>query len=157
MRPLLTCLWFDGNGEEAVSFYTSLFPDSGILSILRCGEAGPYPPGIVLTINFRMLGTEYLMLNGGPTYKFSPAISLMVACETQAEIDHYWDALIEGGKAHACGWLDDRFGLTWQVYPRVMDDYLSDPDQARADRVMKSMMEMVKFDLEAIERAYRGE
>ena len=149
-------LWFDRNAETAARRYVSIFPDSKILSITRCGDAGPGPKESVLTIEFQLAGQKFVGLNGGPTFKFTEAVSFFVDCDSQREIDMYWKKLGAGGSVQACGWLKDRFGLSWQVAPRVLIPMLQDRDTARADRVMRAMMQMVKIDIATIEAAYGG-
>ena len=157
MQKITTFLWFDHQAEEAVKFYTSVFKNSKILNILRCGEAGPGPAGSVLTVEFELEGQEFVALNGGPMFKFNEAISLWVRCETQAEIDHYWDKLISGGgEPSMCGWLKDKYGLWWQLVPTVLPKLLSDPDPAKAKRATEAMMKMQKLDIAALQRAYDG-
>lgn len=159
MTDLKTCLWFDGRAEEAAHFYASVLPDTAIGRVVR--SPGDYPggrQGDVLTVEFRLLGRPFLGLNGGPHVTFNPAVSLMLPCADQAEIDRHWDALqAGGGKPVQCGWLQDRFGLSWQVYPAVLDHMLADPDRAAARRAFEAMTQMVKIDLATIERAFRGE
>jgi predicted 3-demethylubiquinone-9 3-methyltransferase (glyoxalase superfamily) len=151
-----TCLWFDRNAEEAVNFYVSLFADSRIVSVTRYGKTGPGPEGSVLTITFELAGREFVALNGGPHFRFNEAISMFVQCDTQAEIDRLWETLLEGGEAQQCGWLKDRFGLSWQILPSSMDRMLRDPDPKRSERVMTAMLQMVKLDIAQLERAYNS-
>jgi predicted 3-demethylubiquinone-9 3-methyltransferase (glyoxalase superfamily) len=154
MQKITTFLWFDGNAEEAANFYTSIFKNSRITNIARFTEAGPMPEGTVMTVNFEIEGKEFVALNGGPEYKFTPAISLMVSCETQQEVDHYWSRLLEGGGQEVqCGWLTDRFGLSWQITPTVLMDLIQDPDRDKAKRVMDAMFQMKKLDIAGLERA----
>ena len=153
MQPLTTCLWFDTEGEEAATFYTSLFPDSRITGVSHYGEAGPRPAGTVMTVNFELLGQPFFALNGGPNYSFTEAISFQVHCEDQAEVDRYWDALTEGGEEGPCGWCKDRFGLSWQVVPNALPRLLGDPDPARAGRAMTAMLQMKKIQIDELERA----
>ena len=148
--------WFDGNAEEAASYYVSIFPDSRITHVSRWGEGGPVPAGTALGVEFELAGQRFSALNGGPQYKFSPATSMFISCEDQAEVDHYWDKLLAGGKASQCGWLDDKFGMTWQVVPKALSRLLGDPDRAVAGRVMQAMMGMVKLDVAGLEAAARG-
>ncbi|MEM5296339.1 VOC family protein [Burkholderia sp. JPY481] len=157
MQKIAPCLWFDGNAEEAAEFYTSVFPASRIATTLHSTDAGPGPAGEVVAITFEIEGQEFMVLNGGPQYKFTPAISLMVHCDSQEEIDHYWSKLLDGGEPVACGWLRDRFGVSWQITPNVLLRMLRDPDRAKASRVMAQMMKMVKLDIAPLEQAYRGE
>ena len=153
-QKIRTFLWFDNNAEEAVDFYVSVFKNARIGTIMRCGNEGPWPKGTVLTINFELDGQEFIAMNGGPQFKFTEAISLFVTCETQEEIDYYWDRLSDGGATVACGWLKDKFGLSWQVAPRGLLEMLQDEDTARADRVMQAMRQMIKLDIATLQRAY---
>jgi predicted 3-demethylubiquinone-9 3-methyltransferase (glyoxalase superfamily) len=153
MKRITPCLWFDGNAEEAVNFYLSVFKDAKITNVTHYGEAGPMPKGTVLTIEFELNGEEFLALNGGSDFKFSPSISFMVNCDTQEEVDYYWEKLTAGGKEVQCGWLEDKFGVSWQIVPSMMIEVLSGPDKAKADRVMKAMMTMVKLDINALQNA----
>ncbi len=146
-------LWFDGNAEEAVNFYTSIFKDSKIESINRYGEAGPGPSGTVMTIAFQLLGQDFVALNGGPEYKFSPAISFVVDCKTQQEIDEFWDKLSEGGEKVQCGWLTDKFGLSWQIVPSNLSELFESDDPEKSQRVMKAMLQMEKLDIKALQEA----
>ncbi len=149
------CLWFDGNAEAAVDFYLSVFDTSRIVSTVYYGEAGPGPAESVLTITFELRGQRFIALNGGPEFKFTEAISLLVPCDSQAEIDVLWDRLVEGGSPQQCGWLKDRFGLSWQIVPAALEQMLQDPDPAKCSRVMQAVLQMVKPDIAALERAYR--
>ena len=155
-QKITTFLWFDNNAEEAVNFYTSVFKNSKIRNIARQGEAGPLPKGSVLTIGFELNGQQFIALNGGPQFKFTEAISLLVHCQTQEEIDYYWEKLSEGGQEVACGWLKDKFGLSWQITPDVMLQFLTDPDEKRKDRVMKAMMQMKKLEIKPLLDAAKG-
>ncbi|MEU6132651.1 VOC family protein [Saccharopolyspora sp. NPDC047091] len=157
MQKIITCLWFDGQAEEAARFYTSIFPDSRITEVLRHGEAGPGEPGTVLTVTFELAGQEFLGLNGGPEFTFSEAISLHVDCTSQDEVDRMTTRLTAGGEQGPCGWVKDRYGLSWQVVPRELTDMLHDPDPVRSDRVMRQMLTMHKLDLEPLRRAYLAE
>lgn len=158
MQKITTFLWFDGNAEEAANFYVSIFQNSRILNITRCGEAGPGPKGSVLVVTFQLEGQEFTALNGGPQYTFTPAISLLVNCETQAEVDGLWAKLTSGGgKEVQCGWLQDKFGLSWQIVPKAFFELMQDKDPVKSQRVFKAMMQMTKFDIAALQRAYRGE
>ena len=153
-----TFLWFERNAEAAVEFYTTLFPNSRITKVARWGDGGPAPKGSVMTMAFELAGHTLTAINGGPRYKLTPAVSLVVSCETQDEIDHYWDALLaDGGKPSRCGWLEDRFGLSWQVIPSVIGDLLTDADPGKAARVGRALMTMQKPDLATLQRAHRGE
>ncbi len=153
MQPLTTCLWFDTEGEEAATFYTSMFPDARITGVTHYGEAGPRDAGTVMTVSFELLGQPFLALNGGPNYSFTEAISFQVHCEDQAEVDRYWDALTEGGEEGPCGWCKDRFGVSWQIVPNVLPRLLGDPDPARAGRAMEAMLQMKKLQIDELERA----
>jgi predicted 3-demethylubiquinone-9 3-methyltransferase (glyoxalase superfamily) len=148
-------LWFDDNAEEAARFYVSIFPDSAVLSVNRIEDAGPDGQPVT-TVSFRLSGLEFLGLDGGPLFKFTEAISFSIDCETQEEVDYYWKKLTAGGEPSQCGWLKDRFGLSWQVVPRVLIDMLQDKDRERANRVMQAMLQMSKIEIPALERAYAG-
>lgn len=155
MQKLNTFLWFDGQAEQAVDFYLSVFPQAKRGKVLRWGDVGPGAKGSVLTASFELEGQQFTALNGGPEYKFTPAVSFMLPCETQQEVDGYWDKLLAGGgQPSACGWLTDKFGVSWQVTPVGLQDMLMDKDQAKANRVMEAMMKMVKLDLPTLQRAY---
>ena len=155
-QKITTFLWFDNNAEEAVNFYTSLIPGSKITGITRNGDAGPGPKGSVLVIGFELAGQNFTALNGGPTHKFTEAISISVECDTQAEIDRLWDALLDGGHPQQCGWLKDRYGLSWQIVPSILGEVFSGKDHAASARAMRAMMQMVKFDIAALQKAYAG-
>jgi predicted 3-demethylubiquinone-9 3-methyltransferase (glyoxalase superfamily) len=157
MQKITPFLWFDNNAEEAVHFYVSAFTNSKVLSVKRYGAAGPGPKGSVMGLTFELEGQQFDALNGGPHFKFTPAISLFVSCETQEEVDTLWEKLVDGGKAQQCGWLTDRFGLTWQIIPRILGSYLDDPDPEKSSRVMQAMMKMVKIDVAELKRAHDGE
>lgn len=147
-------LWFDTEAEEAAEFYTSIFPDSRITEVTRYGEAGPRPEGMVMTVAFELHGREFYALNGGSNYKIEgPAISLMVDCESQEEVDRYWRRLADGGQEIACGWVSDRYGLSWQIVPRRLRELLADPDPGRAQRAMAAMLQMTKIEVDELERA----
>jgi predicted 3-demethylubiquinone-9 3-methyltransferase (glyoxalase superfamily) len=153
-QKITPCLWFDGNAEEAVNFYTSLFKNSKIVQVLRCGEAGPYPKGTVLLIHFQLAGQDFQALNGGPQFKFNQAISLSVDCEDQREVDELWAKLTaDGGQPSQCSWLTDKFGLSWQIVPRRLPQLLNDKDPEKAKRAMQAMMKMSKIDVAELERA----
>jgi predicted 3-demethylubiquinone-9 3-methyltransferase (glyoxalase superfamily) len=156
MQKVTPFLWFDGKAEEAARFYTSVFRGGKILDIMRYTEAGPRPKGEVLTVSFELFGQMFVALNGGPNYSFTPAVSFMIECETQEELDAYWDRLADGGKPIQCGWITDKFGLTWQITPSILLPMLQDTDKARATRVTRAMMEMVKLDFAALKRAYEN-
>ena len=153
MTKLTPCLWFDTQGEEAADFYTSVFANSRILDVSRYGEAGPRPAGTVMTVSFELDGQQFLALNGGPQFVFNEAISFQIDCRTQDEVDHYWDRLGEGGEAGPCGWLKDRYGVSWQVVPSRLSELLADPDPETSQRVMGAMLQMGKIDIAALEDA----
>lgn len=162
INKITPCLWFDGVAEDAASLYVSLFPDSEIKHILRYTEVGQeihgQAPGSVQTVEFRIAGMDFMALNGGPLFKLSEAVSFMISCADQAEVDYYWDALTEGGdpSAQQCGWLKDRFGLSWQVVPEALNEMMRSPDQAATDRVMAAFLPMKKLILADLEAAFRG-
>ena len=149
-------LWFNDNAEEAVNFYVSIFKDAKILEVARYGDAGPGPKGSVMTMKFRLNGLEFVALNGGPHYTFTHAVSFVVNCKDQAEVDHYWDKLVEGGKPVQCGWLTDKYGLSWQITPTILLELIKDKDPAKAKRVMEAMMKMVKIDIPKLEEAAKA-
>jgi predicted 3-demethylubiquinone-9 3-methyltransferase (glyoxalase superfamily) len=154
MQKITPCLWFDTEGEEAAEFYTSIFPNSRIVEVTRYGSAGPRAEGTVMTVSFDLDGQRFIALNGGPDFKFNEAISLEVDCETQDEVDSYWDALItDGGEEGPCGWLKDKYGVSWQIVPTVLTELISDPDQAKAQRVMAAMLQMRKIEIAELEKA----
>jgi predicted 3-demethylubiquinone-9 3-methyltransferase (glyoxalase superfamily) len=153
VQQLTPCLWFDTEGEEAATFYTSVFPNSEILEITRYGSAGPRTEGTVMTVSFELDGQKFIALNGGPDFTFSEAISFEVSCDSQEEVDAYWSKLSEGGEEGPCGWLKDRFGVSWQIVPKVLVELLTDSDQEKAQRVMAAMLKMKKIDLDVLERA----
>ena len=155
-QKVRTCLWFDREAEEAVNFYVSLIPNSRVLDIARYGEAGPGKPGSVLMVSFELGGAQYLALNGGPVFKFTEAISLSVDCSDQAEVDRLWERLGEGGAYSRCGWLKDRYGLSWQIVPAALPKLVGGSDKAGAKRAMEAMLQMGKLDIAALEAAYRG-
>jgi predicted 3-demethylubiquinone-9 3-methyltransferase (glyoxalase superfamily) len=142
MQKITPCLWFDTEGEEAAKFYTSVFKNSRILDVSRYGEAGPRPAGTVMVVTFELEGQEFLALNGGPEFKFNEAVSFQVNCETQQEVDEFWDILTDGGEAGPCGWLKDKFGVSWQIIPTALNELLSDPDPEKSQRAMKAMLQM---------------
>ena len=152
-KPITPCLWFDGNAREAAEFYTSVFPNSNIREISRYGSAGPRPEGSVMTVSFELDGTPFVALNGGPDFTFNEAISFQVSCEGQDEVDHYWNALSDGGEEGPCGWLKDRFGVSWQIVPTALPRLLGDPDPERAQRAMAAMLKMKKIQIDELERA----
>jgi predicted 3-demethylubiquinone-9 3-methyltransferase (glyoxalase superfamily) len=157
MQKITPFLWFDGKAEEAANFYTSIFKDSKILHIARYGEAGPGPKGSVMVATFELEGQRFMALNGGPQYTISPAISFFVDCETQAEVDELWEKLTAGGGEVQCGWLRDKFGVSWQIIPRTLMELMQDKDPIKSQRVFKAMLQMIKIDIEGLQRAYRGE
>jgi predicted 3-demethylubiquinone-9 3-methyltransferase (glyoxalase superfamily) len=162
-QAITPCLWFDSQAEEAARFYTGIFKNSQILAITRYGEAGReihgQPAGTVMTVEFELNGHPFTALNGGPIFKFNEAVSFQVLCRTQEEMDHYWNRLGEGGdpKAQQCGWLKDKYGLSWQVVPTGMVEMLNDPDREKADRAMEAMLKMKKLDIVELKRAFEGE
>ncbi len=147
-------LWFDTQAEEAARFYVSVFKNSEIVKIARYGEAGPGPKGSVMTVVFKLEGQEFIALNGGPQFKFTEAISFSVNCETQKEVDQFWETLSQGGEEGPCGWLKDRYGLSWQINPVILGEMLSDPDPKKSRRVMEAMLNMKKIDIAALKKAY---
>lgn len=157
MQKITTFLTYDNQAEEAAKFYVSVFNNSSIGKVTRYGPAGPGAEGSVLTITFTLDGQEFIALNGGPHFKFTDGISLSVDCKTQEEIDTYWEKLSEGGEPGPCGWLKDRFGLSWQINPAILSEMLSDPDPAKAGRVMQAMLQMSKIDIAALQQAYDGQ
>src|SRR5438067_8037409 len=157
MPEITPNLWFDTESEEAAEFYCSVFPNSKIVKVSHYGEAGPRETGMVLTVAFVLDGQEYTAINGGPEFTFDEAVSLLINCADQAEVDYYWAALSEGGEEGPCGWLKDRYGLSWQVIPVAMEKLLTDPDEGRAQRAMKAMLGMSKIDLAALEAAADGQ
>ncbi|MFA5105348.1 MAG: VOC family protein [Candidatus Micrarchaeia archaeon] len=157
---MATCLWFDHNAEQAAKFYTSIFKGSKILSVSRYGDSGAEVSGMekgsVLTVSFRLNGQEFMALNGGPVFKFSPAVSFVVKCKGQKEIDYFWKKLSSGGKVVECGWLTDKFGVSWQVVPASLDKLTGGRDAKRAERVMSALLKMKKLDIKKLEAAYKG-
>ena len=147
-------LWFDGNAEEAMNFYLSIFKNSKVNGITRYGEAGPGRAGSVLTVSFEINGQDFVGINGGPHYKMTPAVSFSVLCDSQEEIDNLWGGLLTGGEPLQCGWLTDKFGLTWQIVPKILMEYLQDKDRKKANSVMETMLKMVKLDIATLQRAY---
>lgn len=154
MQKIVPYLWFDNQAEEAVNFYTSLFKNSKITSVTHYGEGMPLPAGTVLTVSFELDGQQFVALNGGPQFKFTEAISLFVNCETQAEVDHLWAKLTEGGEEQPCGWLKDRYGLSWQIIPQGLFDLINSPDAAASARAIQAMFTMKKINLAKIQEAY---
>ena len=154
MQKISPFLWFDNQAEDAANFYVSIFKNSRILNTSRYGENGPGEPGSVMVVEFELDGELVRALNGGPEFGFTEAISLYVDCESQEEVDYLWDRLVEGGEPSQCGWLKDRYGLSWQIVPRALTDMLADRDPAKANRVMRAMLEMQKIDVPTLEKAY---
>lgn len=153
---LTTCLWFDGRAEEAAAFYTSLFPHARMGGVTRTTEAHPGPAGEVLTVEFELNGQRFVGLNGGPQFTFTPAISFQIPCADQAELDYYWDRLTAEGEELACGWVTDKYGVSWQVIPTVLPDLVSDPDPEKAKRATEAMLRMTKLDIATLEKAHAG-
>jgi predicted 3-demethylubiquinone-9 3-methyltransferase (glyoxalase superfamily) len=156
MPKISPFLWFDNQAEAAARFYVSIFPNSKVGTISRYGDAGPGPKGSVMTVAFELDGQEVIALNGGPQFQFNEAVSLSVDCETQEEVDRYWQKLSEGGAEGPCGWLKDRYGLSWQINPTILGQMLNDADPAKAGRVMEAMLKMKKIDIPTLKRAYEG-
>jgi predicted 3-demethylubiquinone-9 3-methyltransferase (glyoxalase superfamily) len=157
MQKIVTYLWFDGRVEEALTFYTSVFADSKVLSVSHYGEAGPGRKGDVAVAELELAGQQLAILNGGPAFPLTFAVSLLINCEDQAEVDYYWERLSDGGEKLQCGWLTDRFGLSWQVVPVVLGRMMADTEGVKAERVTRAMLEMAKLDIAALERAYAGD
>jgi predicted 3-demethylubiquinone-9 3-methyltransferase (glyoxalase superfamily) len=155
-HPFITCLWFDTEAEQAANFYTGIFPGSKLGAIHHYTEAGPGPAGSVLLVEFELNGQKFSALNGGPAHTFNEAVSIVVRCSDQAEVDYYWDRLSADGQEVACGWLRDRYGLSWQIVPAVFFDMMADQDGDAVARVMRAMLTMTKFDVAALEQAYAG-
>mgnify|MGYP001125744318 CR=1 FL=1 len=156
MPPVTPFLWFDTEAEEAAKFYVSIFPNSKITGVTRYGKSGPGPDGSVMTVNFELDGQRFTALNAGPQFKFTEAISFVIECQTQEEVDRYWTKLTAGGQEVECGWLKDRYGLFWQVTPRILLEMIGDPDPAKAERVMKAMLQMKKIEIAPLKQAYEG-
>ncbi len=157
MQKITPFLWFDGKAEEAVNFYVSIFKNSTVVRMTRCGEGGPGPKGSVMSATFQLDGQEFFALNGGPQFTFTPAISLFVNCETQQEVDDLWEKLSEDGKKDRCGWLKDKYGLSWQIIPSILGKLLNDKDAEKSKRVMQAMMQMSKIDINGLQQAYDRE
>ncbi len=158
MQKITPFLWFDNNAEEAMNFYTSIFPESKIGKVSRYGDAGPFPKDTVMTATFQIHGQEFMALNAGPRFKFTEAVSFFVSCDSQAEVDNYWARLIaDGGQPSQCGWLKDKFGLSWQIMPTALGKLLGDKDPQRAGRAMQAMLKMTKIEISELERAADGE
>lgn len=147
-------LWFDNQAEEAMNHYVSIFKDAEVLGVSRYGEAGPGPAGTVMTASFKLNGLEFTALNGGPLFKFNESVSFVIDCKTQDEVDHFWDKLSEGGETSQCGWLKDKFGLSWQVVPSILGELLGDKDPEKSGRVMQAMLQMTKIDIAKLQEAY---
>ena len=157
MKGIIPNLWFDTEAEEAAEFYTSLFPDSKIVNVTHYGEAGPREAGMVMTVTFRLLGQDFTAINGGPDFRFTEAVSFLVDCDSQEEVDELWTKLTaDGGEPGPCGWLKDKYGLSWQIVPSRLEELLLDEDPEKANRVMKAMLQMTKMDIAELERAYAG-
>jgi predicted 3-demethylubiquinone-9 3-methyltransferase (glyoxalase superfamily) len=154
MQEITPFLWFDNQAEEAMNFYVSIFKNSKVLTVTRYGDAGPGPKGTVMSATFQLEGQTFYALNGGPQFKFTPAISLFVNCETQQEVDDLWAKLSAGGREDRCGWLQDKYGLSWQIIPKVLGEMLGDKDPQKAARVMRAMLQMGKIEIEELKRAY---
>jgi predicted 3-demethylubiquinone-9 3-methyltransferase (glyoxalase superfamily) len=157
MQTITTFLTFNDQAEEAIDFYTSIFENSRIVSSSRYGEAGPGPKGALMSATFELDGQQFMALNGGPSFRFEQGFSLFVTCETQEEVDEYWEKLSEGGEEGPCGWLTDKFGVSWQVVPRVLGEMLNDEDHEKAQRVMNAMLQMRKIEIDDLRRAYESE
>ncbi len=156
LAKITPCLWFDTEGEEAAKFYTTIFKNSRILDVAHYGSASPRPEGMVMAVRFELDGHAFVALNGGPEFTFDEAISFQIACDSQAEVDEFWTRLSEGGEEGPCGWLKDRFGVSWQIVPTVLFELLGDPDEAKAQRAMAAMLGMKKIDVAEVERAAQG-
>ena len=158
MQKISPFLWFDDQAEEAVNFYTSIFKNSKILNVTRYGEVGPGPKDSIMTVAFQLEGQEFMALNGGPHFKFTEAISFVVKCKTQEEVDDLWEKLSEGGgEKIQCGWLKDKYGVSWQIVPTILGEMISDPNRAKSQRVMEAMLKMKKIEIEGLKRAYAGQ
>jgi predicted 3-demethylubiquinone-9 3-methyltransferase (glyoxalase superfamily) len=157
MQKIVPFLWFNDQAEEAVNLYVSIFPDSKVVNVTRYGDAGPGPKGSVLTVDFQLAGQTFIALNGGPEFPFTEAISLFVNCETQQEVDALWEKLSEGGEGGRCGWLKDKYGLSWQIVPTALGEMLQDKDPGKANRAMQAMLKMGKIDIAEMRRAQSGQ
>jgi predicted 3-demethylubiquinone-9 3-methyltransferase (glyoxalase superfamily) len=157
MQKITPFLWYDDKAEEAMNFYVSIFKNSKVLTVARYGEAGPGPKGTVMTAKFQLEGQEFVALNGGPHFKFTEAVSFVVSCETQEEVDYFWEKLSEGGAESQCGWLKDKYGLSWQIVPTILVQLLTDKDAEKSQRVMKAMLQMKKIEIGPLKRAYQGQ
>ena len=156
MQKIAPCLWFDNQAEEAVAFYMSIFKDAEVTQLARYTEDSHGEPGKVIAIDFKLAGQDFMAVNGGPYFKFTEAISLFVNCETQEEVDMYWEKLTEGGEESQCGWLKDKYGVSWQIVPTVLGTWVTDPDSVKARRVTEAMLKMSKLDIETLRKAYEG-
>lgn len=156
VQKIATHLWFDDNAEEAIDFYVSLFDNSRVVSVLRYGKVGPGPEGSVMSVTFELAGQRFMAVNGGPAFRFNEAISLFVRCDSQEEVDRLWEKLLDGGTAQQCGWLKDRYGLSWQIACAEVESLLGGDDAERSNRVMSALLQMVKLDLPGLKRAYEG-
>jgi predicted 3-demethylubiquinone-9 3-methyltransferase (glyoxalase superfamily) len=156
MQKITPFLWFDSKAEEAMNFYVSIFKNSKVVGVSRYGDAGPGPKGSVMTATFELEGQRFIALNGGPTFSFTPAISLFVNCETQQEVDDLWAKLSSGGREDRCGWLQDKYGLSWQIIPSALMELMQDKDPEKSKRVMQAMLQMAKIDIEGLKKAYAG-
>ena len=154
IQKITPFLWFNGQAEQAANYYVSVFPNSRVVKVLRYGQAGPGPVGAVMLVDFELEGQKFTALNGGPQFKFTPAVSFVVHCQTQEDVDHYWATLSNGGMEIECGWLTDKFGLTWQIVPVLLFKLLGDPDPVKSQRIMKEMMTMKKLDSRRLQEAY---
>src|SRR5437764_10513821 len=155
MQKITPFLWFDNQAEGAARFYASIFQNSNVGTIIRYGEAGPGPKGTAMTVTFKLDGTEFIGLNGGPHFKFSEAISFVVSCKTQREVDYYWEKLSAGGEKGRCSWLKDKYGVSWQIVPRALGEMLQDKDPEKSKRVMQAMLQMSKIDMKRLQEAYK--
>ena len=156
MQKITPFLWFDGKAEEAMNFYVSIFKNSKIKNVTRCGDMGPGPKGSVMSATFELEGQDFYALNGGPHFSFTPAISFFVSCETQQEVDELWEKLSAGGKTERCGWLKDKYGLSWQIIPSVLGKFINDQDAQKAGRVVQAMLQMEKLDIARLQQAYEA-
>jgi len=157
MQKIIPFLWFDDIAEEAARFYTSVFKNSKVGEVTRFGKAGPRPEGMVMTAGFTLEGQEFVALNGGPEFKFNEAVSFQVSCTSQEEVDYFWQRLSEGGEEGPCGWLKDKFGVSWQITPTILPELLSDRDPEKSQRVMRTLLQMKKIEIETLKRAYEGQ
>ena len=156
MKNITPCLWFDDKAEEAANFYVSIFKNAKITSVSRYGDAGPRPKGTVMVVTFELDGDKFMALNGGPLFTFSEAVSFVVKCATQQEVDHFWNKLSAGGKPGRCGWLKDKYGLSWQIVPTALEELMTGPDAAKSSRVMQALLKMDKLDIQGLRKAYQG-